>query len=287
MSLIFTIYALCEPETGEVRYVGKTKRALAVRVVQHIKDAARYGKIRRFAWINALADRGQLPGAKVLEVVFENWQEAEARWIRFYRKQNGARLLNATSGGDGAGASVHTPESRRILSEKARQRYSDPAYREKMGAAVRAAYQRPETRAKLSASLKVAFAKPEVKARLSAAQKIATNLPERRAKTSLLKKGRVVSAEARAAISASRKGKKLPPEVVARIAAGHRGLKRSEETKAKQRAAFTDSRRAQMAANTRAHYDALSDAEKDARAKAASERMRVVWEQRRQARNAA
>ena len=103
------IYVLCDPETGEVRYLGKTKTP-ETRLAQHLSDARHN---HRVAWIQSLARRRLTPALRVWDMVPDhNWQN----WERFYiqsLRQTGARLVNGTAGGDGV---VATPEVRAKMS---------------------------------------------------------------------------------------------------------------------------------------------------------------------------
>jgi hypothetical protein len=83
-----TIYALTDPNSGEVRYVGQTTNVKA-RVCQHFSTSpsARCG-----AWVRRLRAGGRRPNVVILE---ENPTDgpnaAEARWIAFYLRQNKPR----------------------------------------------------------------------------------------------------------------------------------------------------------------------------------------------------
>ena len=92
------IYALIDPRTNEIRYVGKTDD-LKTRIRRHNTEK---GKDHRYYWIHQLHQCGLKPEVIILEVVTkENWQERERYWISFYRDQ-GARLVNIADGGNGA-----------------------------------------------------------------------------------------------------------------------------------------------------------------------------------------
>jgi GIY-YIG catalytic domain len=94
-----TIYALCEPETGEVRYIGKT-RNLRKRQLQHLRPSSLERRSRRSSWLKNLLARGLQPMVCILqEVPVEQEDELERWWIAVYRP-NG-RLTNETDGGDG------------------------------------------------------------------------------------------------------------------------------------------------------------------------------------------
>lgn len=105
------IYALRHPVTGEVRYIGKANNPKA-RLSGHITNA-RTGSLPVNRWIRRLVADGLKPAMTIeAEVVFGNWQQVEVDLIAQHR-EDGARLLNLTSGGDGAdGISFeNTPDS--------------------------------------------------------------------------------------------------------------------------------------------------------------------------------
>ncbi len=91
----FEIYALIDPRTDEIRYVGKAKDA-AKRFKGHMRE-----RFRRdypvYRWINKLADQGVFPTLKVIETCTD-WEEAERRLIAASRER-GDRLLNVADGG--------------------------------------------------------------------------------------------------------------------------------------------------------------------------------------------
>lgn len=90
------IYALLEPSTGEIRYIGKARNSLQ-RFKGHMRD-----RVRRdypvYRWINKLVAEGKEPDLIVLEVT-PDWQAAERRLIELSRAR-GCRLLNVAEGGD-------------------------------------------------------------------------------------------------------------------------------------------------------------------------------------------
>jgi len=91
------IYAACDPSTMEARYVGKTVYTLSYRLNKHLKTTEQN---HRANWFRKLASEGTPPVLLELEVVAEGWEEAERFWIAYF-KFLGARLLNATRGGEG------------------------------------------------------------------------------------------------------------------------------------------------------------------------------------------
>jgi hypothetical protein len=108
------IYALSDPRTGAVRYIGKTCMSMKRRM-QAYMSAARRGGLRRRScrWLAVLLREGAAPGCKIVEVVEPggDWAAAEARWIEHYRRV-GADLCNLTDGGDGAPGCIPSAASR-------------------------------------------------------------------------------------------------------------------------------------------------------------------------------
>ena len=98
------IYALCDPVTGEVRYIGKANDP-EKRLKSHLRDA-RSRRTPVYCWINKLTSNGEKPVLKVLEWATD-WREAERRLITQYR-ESGARLLNVAEGGDEPACSYAT-----------------------------------------------------------------------------------------------------------------------------------------------------------------------------------
>lgn len=90
------IYALLDPRVEEVRYVGKSDDP-DLRYIQHLSDSGGTWKAR---WVRYLKTKGLRPVLKILEEVREEeWEEAERRWISYYR-ENGCSLTNLTDGGN-------------------------------------------------------------------------------------------------------------------------------------------------------------------------------------------
>lgn len=105
------IYALTEPDTGEVRYVGKAED-LEVRYKRHLYPQELNANTHKARWIRKLLSDGKYPGMLVLErVALADWQESERCWISKL-KGEGAALTNLCSGGFGRTKGLkHTPEA--------------------------------------------------------------------------------------------------------------------------------------------------------------------------------
>lgn len=91
------IYALKEPETGEIRYVGKSDNPKK-RLACHLRCRER---CYRTNWIKTIAERGLSPLLEIIdEVPVTEWQAWEVAYIEFFRDE-GCLLVNGTAGGDG------------------------------------------------------------------------------------------------------------------------------------------------------------------------------------------
>lgn len=97
------IYALTDPDTDEVRYVGKARDAKH-RLASHYRDA-RHRKTKVYAWINSLASQSKTVGLRILEEVAESdWEQRERHWIAYYRTFG--QLTNLADGGNNIPCSI-------------------------------------------------------------------------------------------------------------------------------------------------------------------------------------
>lgn len=92
------IYALTDPRTSAVRYIGKSVRPHE-RLANHCNERADTWRNR---WIQKLLREGVKPGLVILEELpsSADWKAAERRWIAA-APEHGWHLTNSTSGGDG------------------------------------------------------------------------------------------------------------------------------------------------------------------------------------------
>lgn len=94
------IYILIDPETQQVRYVGKAND-VSQRYKAHLNRARKH-QIHKLNWINSLRRKGLKPIMEVVDIVpIESWVFWETYWISQF-KAWGFNLLNYTLGGDGA-----------------------------------------------------------------------------------------------------------------------------------------------------------------------------------------
>lgn len=103
MSVPVTIYALLDPRSKHVRYVGKTGCKPEKRLTEHIRKSFNgpLTRTRKSRWLRELREAKLEPEMVVLEVTTqEDWAARERYWISHYRV-GGADLLNVCDGGEG------------------------------------------------------------------------------------------------------------------------------------------------------------------------------------------
>ena len=232
----FLIYALQDPLTWEIRYVGRSCTGLSRPNARHTGHCGSWcAKFRRW---------GHRPLVHVLQVFSDSddindvLNGAERTWVAELRLR-GCPLTNLTDGGGGATGWKASAETLQRMSEsQLRSWASNPSRAE--------ALRRPEVRAKISASLTGKSAAPatrrlmsvsqllrgprsvETRARMSAAQRGRSRGPlsdQHRQHLSDSLKGRLPSPLAIARGRESNLGRPLTPEHRAKLAEAKRGSK--------------------------------------------------------------
>lgn len=134
------IYALKDPETRRIRYIGKAD-SLKKRLAGHLADKYR---CHRTNWISELKSRGLLPEMEVLLIVPDSeWAEWEITFIASARAM-GMDLTNETLGGDGPWSGRKQPPE--MIAKRVAKITGRPSK-------LRGRPQTPEHRAAISASL--------------------------------------------------------------------------------------------------------------------------------------
>jgi hypothetical protein len=94
------IYALIDPITKDVRYIGKSNNPHK-RLFGHNGHIRAKTKSHKHFWIKSLLDQGFVPTILILEKCEKSiWQEREKDWIKFGRKLKWP-LTNMADGGEG------------------------------------------------------------------------------------------------------------------------------------------------------------------------------------------
>lgn len=119
----WTVYALRDPISNTIRYVGWTSLSVKTRLRRH-----RYEILRktgdawthmhhRATWLRSLLDKGLWPTIEVLESGFgEGFEATERKWIAHFRSLGD--LTNTTDGGEGFGV------DRNVLSQRVKAYYN-------------------------------------------------------------------------------------------------------------------------------------------------------------------
>lgn len=112
----FIIYGLTDPQTQEIRYIGKSSSGMQ-RPREHLKPTALKKDSYKTRWILSLLTQGVKPEIIVLQVVdsHDGLYELEQHWIKRLTI-DGARLTNLTDGGEGTHGYKHTKKTKELLS---------------------------------------------------------------------------------------------------------------------------------------------------------------------------
>lgn len=220
------IYVLIDPETNEIRYVGKSNNPKQ-RLWRHLKKTRENEDCYRTRWINDLKSRDLKPHMEIIEEVpFDQWPERERYWIAYYREQ-GCHLTNTFEGGIGPG--THTPETRAKIGAAHRGKTGrkmppfSEEHRYKISLAKKGTKASEETKVKQSEARKGRIVSPETRAKIAEANR-GKKRPD--VKPNL---GKSTPPEVRAKISASLTGKRLSPEAIEKRSAKIRGRHHNPE----------------------------------------------------------
>lgn len=201
------IYALCEPGTRTIRYIGKANDP-AFRFKQHLRQSVQ-AKTHLGNWLRSLL--GEKPNLIVLrEVPDEHREIAEERYIRLARGL-GMKLVNGTDGGDGC----YNPT---------------PETRAKMGGGNRGKKGKNHPAFGLTRS-------PETRAAIAEGQSGEKNHQFGKCGPLSSTYGYVHTSESRALMSAAKKGKCPSDAALAAASAATKGVPKSAEHNAKNSAA--------------------------------------------------
>lgn len=223
MTSRFIIYALTEPDSGIVRYIGKSSSGLR-RPRQHAAASSLRVDDHRARWIRQLIAAGRAYGIRVLEVCdrADDLFDAERAWIARGRGQ-GWPLTNILDGGGiGATGWKPSPEARAKMAARAKGRPKSAAHRAALAESQRGRTMPEATREKIRDRAKARAADPAERARLATLRLGATNSPEMRAKLRAANLGLVHSPERRARNAEVRRGIPLSEETRRRMSASQR-----------------------------------------------------------------
>jgi hypothetical protein len=219
-----TIYAL-EDSSGSHQkvYVGKTVKAPAVRLKEHVGRAKRGAVSPRDNWIRSLLDRGMQVSIVVLEEVDDrgDWEEAERFWIASFRAM-GMPLLNLTDGGEGTAGIRRSDETRRRIGDAQRGRKLSPERCKRMSEAFRGRPPPAEALRKAIGVLRGRTVPAEQRRKISAALHGQKHSTERCLKNRLGHLGKTHSPETRQRMSDTHRGRPIPKQWGKELSESHR-----------------------------------------------------------------
>ena len=133
-----SVYALCEPGTLDVRYVGVTNQPIHIRLAAHVSKAKMlHSHIGQ--WISSLSANGKRPDCILLtQCPSEMAREVEQAWIVLFI-ENGYDMLNVRDCNNKGKERVRISKEKRLHAKQAPRRdifydldTSDPEYGDKM-----------------------------------------------------------------------------------------------------------------------------------------------------------
>jgi len=131
-NLIVNIYALCDPITCKVRYIGRTsKKVITHRLIEHITKAKYYHvyypnskKPHRINWINSLLDKGYEPVIKLITRI-EGWKKSHDVERELIKKHLLKRnLVNSDDRGEGSKNRIVTDTEKNKIRNSLKDYYS-------------------------------------------------------------------------------------------------------------------------------------------------------------------
>lgn len=153
-----SIYGLCDPRTGCLRYIGKANRP-KVRLYHHHCCGPK--KNHRTDWLNNLKNNGLKPEMFTLEEVEErDWQEAERFWISYFRSLMKGRKLSESHRLKLCGK-IKSQETRDKIGNAQRGRKASVETKKKISIASRTRFDSNEWRAKWRVAHQAGLAKRE------------------------------------------------------------------------------------------------------------------------------
>jgi hypothetical protein len=124
------IYCLYDPTDCKIRYIGRTRKPLEIRLIEHISKSKYYNKYfpnrnppHKVNWINSLLKKGIEPKIKKL-IEIKGWNESyifETSLIGKYKDK--FNLLNAQDRGIGPESRITTEDTKKLISKTLKEKY--------------------------------------------------------------------------------------------------------------------------------------------------------------------
>lgn len=187
LNLENVIYALIDPVSGKIRYVGKAAN-LRRRIKRHLTITNLRGATHKVLWLNKLLALGLVPTIKILELAaeYEVLDKLEKKWIKHFRVLN-YELTNGTEGGTGGKMS---PEAVKKMANSKRGKTASEEHKRRISIGLTGREVSEETRAKIGAAHRGTVRTPEQRKRMSDAHIGHVHSEETKAKISKKTAGR-------------------------------------------------------------------------------------------------
>lgn len=198
------IYALVDPVSEQVRYVGKSNNP-SERIKSHVRTAP-FDKTHKAYWIRNLIKNGQQPKLMILEQVdITEWEQKEQYYIQSFH-QAGCKLTNGNAGG--LGEISPTLEVREKLARARYGKITPDIVRNKISMAHEGMKHTQISKQKMSIMKQGTTHSTETKQKMSLSHKGKQHSLAAKNKISLAKKGKVFTDEHRAKLSLAAKNRK-------------------------------------------------------------------------------
>lgn len=147
-----TIYGLSSSEDNKIRYVGQTTQNPKKRLDSHWHPNPDGKRRRIWKWMQRVKN----DGFNIIMVILQEdavWNESEIKWIALF-KENGANLVNHTSGGEGCLGRKKTEAEKEHMSKVMTGKKKSDEHVKNMSTSNKGKKLSEETKAKISAALK-------------------------------------------------------------------------------------------------------------------------------------
>ena len=123
MNTRVNIYALIDPVTCKIRYIGRTKNDLIIRLRGHISKS-RFKKTYKDCWISSLKQQNLVPRIKLIKVV-NGWSNSHLYEQNLIKKALGFgfKLVNLDDRGEGAKNKIITETQKILISNTLKSGY--------------------------------------------------------------------------------------------------------------------------------------------------------------------
>ena len=161
----YIIYALQDPITFELRYIGKSGSGLSRPKAHTLPSYLSKDDTHKGRWIKQLINNGFKPIIKVIQNLNNHSElvQAEIYWIQYF-KDLGCPLTNSTKGGIGRLGLPHTEETKKKIGLGQKNRKSYPRGKDHVCFGRKLT---DEFKTKISKATKLAMTNPEIKNKIN------------------------------------------------------------------------------------------------------------------------